>query len=291
MLSTILYDVISIAIKAGEIALNIYQKCHNHSCKIDLLLKEDSTPITQADRESNAYIMEKLATLYSYEICSEEAILEYAKRKDLEYYWLIDPLDGTKEFIAGIGEWTINIALVHKSDVVLGVVYAPCLDELYFAEQGYGSFYVETSDIRNNTESQGLQIALLEQSCIRLHGGSNNLSQNSRIIACSSRFHDSKATNVFIEKYNLEVIHLGSSLKICALASGKAEIYPRFNGTKEWDTAASDIILRESGGIILDFQEKKPLTYNKKTFANNHFVAFNAKQIGGTIYQDILKYY
>ncbi|STQ87026.1 3'(2'),5'-bisphosphate nucleotidase CysQ [Helicobacter muridarum] len=293
MLSNMLYDTICIAVGAGQISRNIFQEYSSTNAS-SYFIKDDASPITKADIQSNSYIMENLSTLYNYEICSEEAILEYARRKNLESYWLIDPLDGTKDFIAGIGEWTINIALVHRNEILLGVVYAPCVGELYFASKNQGSFLIDMaklfSNMNNINELNPTEIRLdrqlLVDSSIRLHGGQKN--KTSKIIACSSRFHNNNLSSEFIAKYDADILLLGSSLKICALASGKADIYPRFNGTKEWDIAASDIILRESGGIIIDYETKKPPMYNKETISNNYFVAFSSTQIGGVIYQDIL---
>ena len=132
-MKNLLLQVALITIEAGKIALRYYGK-------EEFSLKEDSSPITQADLESNAYITQALQKISSYAVCSEEAVLEYAKRKDLEYYWLIDPLDGTKDFLAKNGGFTINIALIHKNRPILGVVFAPAFGSLYMALEGFGSF-------------------------------------------------------------------------------------------------------------------------------------------------------
>ena len=286
-----LYQAIITAIGAGKIALKIYEE-YKAKSKLEnyevfdraYALKADNSPITMADIESNNHITQRLSTMDDYEICSEEGVLDYAIRRDLEAYWLVDPLDGTKDFLAGIGEWTINIALVKGNQVSLGVVCAPCVGRLYFAEAGCGSFSMDLSPLRGDEPSQ----EYIEQNSIRLYGGARKAKHEARLLACDSRFHSAEKTEAFIEKYGLDTLRLGSSLKICALASGQADIYPRFNGTKEWDTAASDIILRESGGLVIDYESKQPLLYNKENLENNHFIAFGSAQIGNRIYQDLL---
>ncbi|MCI5967965.1 3'(2'),5'-bisphosphate nucleotidase CysQ [Helicobacter sp.] len=275
----LLYKTALIALEAGEIVLKYYGL-------EDFDLKQDSSPLTKADLESNALIVQKLQEISPYQVCSEEAVLEYAKRKDLEYFWLIDPLDGTKDFLAQNGGFTINIALIHKNRPILGVVFAPAFSKLYIALKGFGSFNYGIESLRNARENGALNVAWLEQNKNRLNG--ERIAQDTEIIACDSMFHSTQATEDFVKKYHLKVQKYGSSLKICALAEGRADIYPRFNGTSEWDIAACEIVLEESGGIVLDCVTKKPLVYNKENFRNNHFVAFAKAQIGGEIYQDIL---
>ncbi|MCI7047818.1 3'(2'),5'-bisphosphate nucleotidase CysQ [Helicobacter sp.] len=278
-MQNLLYKVTLITIEAGKIALRYYGK-------EEFSLKEDSSPITQADLESNAYITQALQKISSYAVCSEEAVLEYAKRKDLEYYWLIDPLDGTKDFLAKNGGWTINIALIHKNHPILGVVYAPCFDELYMGLEGFGSYTIESQKLKNTIESHCVDEVFLDLNKIRLNGERNIADK--QLVACDSMFHSTESTQEFLKKYHLKVQKYGSSLKVCALARGEADLYPRFNGTSEWDMAACDIVLREAGGVILDCMTKKPLLYNKESFRNNHFIAFSKSQIGGQIYRDLL---
>ncbi|WP_104721447.1 3'(2'),5'-bisphosphate nucleotidase CysQ family protein [Helicobacter mesocricetorum] len=271
----LLYQSALIALGAGEIALRYYGGG-------EYTLKEDSSPLTQADLESNAYILEHLALIAPYKVCSEEAVLEYEERKDLEYYWLIDPLDGTKDFLAQNGGWTINIALIHKHRPILGVVYAPCFSELYIALKGLGAFSFESALIKQNPTAQDLK----EQKQ-KLNG--ERKIKESQLVACDSIFHSTKETLEFFKKYHLKPYKCGSSLKVCTLAKGEADIYPRFNGTSEWDMAACDIVLEESGGVMLDKQTKQPLEYNKPNIKNNHFIAFAKSQIGKEIYRDFLR--
>lgn len=276
---TLLYKTALIALNAGEVVLKYYGL-------EDFDLKKDSSPLTKADLESNALITRALKEISPYALCSEEAVLDYVERKDLEYFWLIDPLDGTKDFLAQNGGFTINIALIHKNRPILGVVYAPIFSKLYIALKGFGSFTFCAESLKSARENNALNLTWLEANKQRLSG--DRMLKDTQIVACDSIFHSTQATQDFIKKYNLKVQKYGSSLKVCALAEGIADLYPRFNGTSEWDIAACEIVLEESGGELLDCVTKKPLVYNKKTFRNNHFVAFSKAQVGGAIYEDLL---
>lgn len=278
-MQNLLYQCAIIAIKAGKVALQYYGL-------EDFKLKKDSSPITQADLESNALIMRELQAHSPYKICSEEAILDYEERKSLEYYWLIDPLDGTKDFLAQNGGWTINIALIHQKRPILGVVYAPVFHQLFIALKGFGSFAYEVEKLQGALESQTLNALWLEKNKHKLSG--DRIIQDTQIIACDSVFHSTQETQEFFQKYHLKAQKCGSSLKVCALAEGKADLYPRFNGTSEWDMAACEIVLEEAGGMILDCKTKQLLEYNKPSVKNHHFVAFAKSQVGKAIYQDVL---
>lgn len=294
-MKALFYEAIKIALGAGREALKYYGLMQ----KADITFKHDNSPLTQADLASHRFIKAQLTSCSTFKICSEEDILAYNERKDESYYWLIDPLDGTKDFIALGKEWTINIALIHQNRPILGVVYAPCLYELYAALKEEGSFYFESLALKamldsiESTESTSFQyIKNLHSSWfdtykIRSFGARNIAS--SELIGLDSIFHSTQANKAFMQKYHLKPLLRGSSLKICMLAMGAADIYPRFNGTKEWDTAASDIILEESGGAIIDICTKMPLLYNKAHIDNNHFIAFSKTQLGGDIYKDYFK--
>lgn len=279
-MQNLLYECAIIAIKAGKVALQYYGL-------EDFKLKKDSSPITQADLESNALIMRELQANSPYKICSEEAILDYEERKSLEYYWLIDPLDGTKDFLAQNGGWTINIALIHQKRPILGIVYAPVFHQLFIALKGFGSFAYGVEKLQGALESQTLNTLWLDKNKHKLSG--DRIIQDKQIIACDSMFHSTQETQEFFQKYHLKAQKCGSSLKVCALAEGKADLYPRFNGTSEWDMAACEIVLEEAGGVILDCKTKQPLEYNKPSVRNNYFIAFAKSQIGGKIYQDFME--
>ena len=257
----LLNNIINIAFSAGEVSLKYYGDT-------SFIKKDDNSPLTKADIESNRIITQALQNISPFKINSEEDELDYNKRVNEKYLWLIDPLDGTKDFIAKNDEWTINIALLKYNIPILGVVYAPALKKMYFALQGNGAFVLEDSNLNNARQIFSDKITK---------------------IALDSRFHSTKNVENFIKKYNLTKQTLGSSLKMCHIAEGKADIYTRFNGTKEWDTAASDIILRESGGVMLDFTTKKQLLYNKENLNNNYFIAFSKSQINKEIYSDFME--
>ena len=259
----LLKNVVDIAFSAGEVALKHYGDS-------SFVIKDDNSPLTKADIESNSIITRSLKAISDFKINSEEDVLDFEKRRSEEFLWLVDPLDGTKDFINNSGEWSINIALLRFHTPILGVVYAPVLKKMYFASKDDGAYLLEDSNINNARQ-------------IHSHRDS------SEIIALDSRFHSTKNVDNFIERYHLTKRTLGSSLKICSIAEGKADIYPRFNGTKEWDTAASDIILSESGGIMLDFHTKKPLLYNKQDLKNGYFIAFAKRQINQKIYNDFME--
>ena len=276
----LLYQSALSALRAGELVLKYYGL-------EEFALKSDSSPVTKADLESNALITQELLANSPYKVCSEEAILEYEERKNLEYYWLIDPLDGTKDFLAQNGGWTINIALIHSQRPILGVVYVPAFHQLFIAFKGFGSFTFEVEKLKNALKTQTLNILWLKKNKHKLSG--DRITQDTQILACDSMFHSTQQTQEFFQKYNLKVQKYGSSLKVCALAEGKADIYPRFNGTSEWDTAACDIVLEETGGEMLDCETKKPLAYNKPSVRNPYFIAFAKSQVGGKIYQDFMQ--
>ena len=164
------------------------------------------------------------------------------------------------------------------------MVFAPAFSKLYIALKGYGSFSFNADSLKNAQEKNVLDLTWLKTNKQRLSG--KRVVEDTQIIACDSVFHSTQATQDFISRYHLKVQKYGSSLKMCALAEGKADIYPRFNGTSEWDIAACEIVLEESGGVVLDCVTKKPLAYNKENFRNNHFIAFAKTQVGGLIYQD-----
>jgi 3'(2'), 5'-bisphosphate nucleotidase len=237
-----------IAKKAGEATLEIYNK------DFSIEYKDDKSPLTEADKKSNEIICNSLEELYpNTPILSEEnKEIPYEDRKNWEYYWCIDPIDGTKEFIKKNGEFTINIALIYKNEPILGVVYAPVLDDMYSAKRGEGAY--------KNGEKLPLKT-------------NSNISE--KIFVVASKSHLSKETQEFIDSLDskeIEQVSKGSSLKLCMVAEGEADIYPRLAPTMEWDTAAADAIVRESGKMTYEFETKKPLAYNKKNLLNPWFI-------------------
>ena len=241
-------QIIAIAKDAGDAIMEIYNK------DFTVEYKNDKSPLTEADLKSNEMICKALNELYpSIPILSEEnKAVPYTERKDWEYFWLIDPIDGTKEFIKKNGEFTVNIALIQNDTPVLGVVYAPVLDEMYYAKKGDGAF--------KNAKKLPLLI-------------NNNPKESLSVVA--SKSHLSEETQAFIDKLDTKIIEQvskGSSLKLCMVAEGIADIYPRLAPTMEWDTAAADAIVRESGKMTYQFEHEAPLMYNKKELLNPWFV-------------------
>ena len=242
-----LEKVVEVATEAGEAIMEIYQK------DFDVEYKKDSSPLTEADRRAHAIIASRLEAMYpNIPLLSEEGkSISYEERKKWNCYWCIDPIDGTKEFIKKNDEFTINIALIEDGEPVLGVVYAPAINELYSAKKGSGAFLNgKRLPIRNNKEKSTLKVV-------------------------ASKSHLSKETQEFIDALGADVIEQvsrGSSLKLCMVASGEADIYPRLAPTMEWDTAAADAIVRESGKMTYIYDEEQPLQYNKDNLLNPWFV-------------------
>tara|TARA_Y100000590_G_C15680860_1_gene999722 strand:+ start:495 stop:1241 length:747 start_codon:yes stop_codon:yes gene_type:complete len=233
-----------IARKAGEKVLENYYSIS----KVEVKIKNDNSPVTKADLSSERIIVSMLKNDFKYPILTEETPVAYQETKTWEKYWLVDPLDGTKDFIDKNGEFTINIALIENHKPILGVVYAPALNLLYSAQKGEGSY-------KNNKKIF-------------------NSSKREKLIGADSRYHSTDETIAFFNKFKINKIkRVGSALKLCYLAEGKIDVYPRFNGTKEWDTAASHIICSEAGCKLIDIETKSELLYNKKSIINNFFVA------------------
>ena len=245
----------SIAKKAGDEIMKIYQQ------DFDVDYKADNSPLTKADIKSNEIITESLKDLYpEIPILSEEnKEVPYNIRRNWEYFWLIDPLDGTKEFVKKNGEFTVNIALIHKNTPVLGVIYAPALEILYYAQKEKGAFKQE-----KNKKPQRLPIY--------------KHTNNDTLKVIVSKSHYNQETKYFVDnlknkyKKTIEFIRIGSSLKLCLIAEGKADIYPRLAPTMEWDIAAGQAIVEQAGGEIVEFKTQTPLKYNKQNLLNPWFV-------------------
>ena len=241
-------DIVTIAKKAGDAIMKIYDK------DFTIEYKDDKSPLTEADTKSNEIICNALINLYpDIPILSEEnRAAPYEERKHWEYFWLIDPIDGTKEFIKKNGEFTVNIALIYKDTPILGVVYAPALGDMYQAKQGEGAY-------KNNQK-------------LPLHV---NNEPEKRLSVVASKSHLSEETQEFIDALvteTIEQVSKGSSLKLCMVAEGVADIYPRLAPTMEWDTGAADAIVRECGKMSYQFERSEPMVYNKENLLNPWFV-------------------
>ncbi len=243
-----LEKIVDTAKEAGDAIMEIYKK----DFKIEY--KDDKSPLTEADTKANDIICKRLQELYpQIPIISEEnKEVAYEVRKNWEYYWCIDPIDGTKEFIKKNDEFTVNIALIHRDTPVIGVVYAPAINEIYKAKKGNGAF--------KNNQKLPLHI---------------NNQPEEKLSVVASKSHLSEETQTFIdnlETQEIEQVSKGSSLKLCMVAEGIADIYPRLAPTMEWDTAAADAIVREAGKMTYQYESGEPVVYNKENLLNPWFI-------------------
>jgi len=246
-----------IAQSAGQEILAVYNKTGN----IDVTVKEDNSPLTEADRRANKVIVAGLSEAVSeIPILSEESEqLDFSERRGWDRYWLVDPLDGTKEFIKRNGEFTVNIALIEQGRPLLGVVHVPVTGVTYRGLCGVGA----------SKTANGTSIAI---NCRRIEPGQKAL----KVVA--SRSHRAPELDGLLDRIrsqfsDLELVSMGSSLKICLVASGEADLYPRLGPTCEWDTAAAHAVLLAAGGSLVDPQFNE-LRYNSKAeLLNPYFTA------------------
>ena len=256
---------IDAAIKAGDSILSVYNS--PEGTKV-VLQKENNTPLTIADQKAHETICSFLQET-PYPILSEEGKdIPYEVRSTWKRFWMIDPLDGTKEFLKRNGQFTVNIALIEDCTPVLGVIYQPTADVLYYAAQNYGAYKC----LAARTKWDG---------CLdSLKGVSVKLPQShpgNAYIVVASRSHLSDETQLFIDRIQkehdvVEIASIGSSLKICMVAEGSANIYPRFGPTMEWDTAAGQAIAVCAGKCVLHSVSQEPLSYNKPNLLNDWFI-------------------
>lgn len=249
-------DIIEIAIQAGMRILEVYNDTYN------IYQKADLSPLTLADQLSHEYIKSELCKLSAViPVLSEEGdTIPFEERKNWSTFWMIDPLDGTKEFIKKNDEFTVNIALIKESRPVMGVIYAPALDILYFAEKNKGAFKIMCGGTSGDRKST-------------LINSSSSFGKKVLI----SKSHLSKATLDYVDllqgkEGEIEFASIGSSLKFCMIAEGSAQYYPRLAPTMEWDTAAGQIIVEEANGQVLEYETGKPLVYNKEILINPSFI-------------------
>tara|TARA_S200000501_G_C20828130_1_gene745912 strand:- start:28 stop:834 length:807 start_codon:yes stop_codon:yes gene_type:complete len=252
----LIQKVIIIALDAGKAVNNIFLKI-NTVCNTKILLKEklDGSPVSIADENSQKIIFSGLSKLVpSYPIVSEEDSNSFKFLKKFGNFWLIDPLDGTKEFLSKSSHFTINISLISDGLAILGVVYAPALKQIYFGGRNFGSFL----QIGNTIE----KIQVLKDISVR-----------KKIQILISRRHINEETKHFIQKFDShEKVKVGSSLKFCLIASGQADLYPRLGLTSQWDTAAGQAILEAAGGYVNKL-DGRPLRYGFKETLNPYFIA------------------
>ena len=260
-MKNILQTSIQTALEAGKAIMEIYEQ------DFSIEIKDDKSPLTEADRVSNAIICENLKDTFPI-ISEENKLIDFNQRKHWDKHWLIDPIDGTKEFIKKNGEFTVNIALIEKGLPILGVVYLPAKKILYFSSAEIGSYKYTINEKEEVPELDDL----LNKSQ-KLSG--EFLPEKYTIVA--SRSHMSPETETFISdckaKYGeVELISKGSSIKLCLVAEGSAHAYPRLAPTMEWDTAAAHAVAKFAGCQVLDFNTKKELAYNKENLLNPYFI-------------------
>lgn len=245
------------ALQAGKAILEVYA-----SGDFGVEKKSDQSPLTLADKAAHAIIASHL-TETGLPILSEEGShIPYEERKSWEWFWLVDPLDGTKEFIKRNGEFTVNIALIHYNTPVAGIIYAPCLDVLYYGSKETGVYKIEN----------GKQLQL---SFIAKKRTIEELQQKEQITIVASKSHMNEETRSFIDQFqNANFSSMGSSLKLMLLAEGVADIYPRIAPTMEWDTAAGHAILRSLNMGVYQTDLQTELLYNKEELLNPSFIAF-----------------
>lgn len=244
---------IKAAILAGERIMEIYS---DPSSDFEIERKADNSPLTKADKAAHNQIVELLSPLNIPILSEEGREIPYSERAQWQRLWIVDPLDGTKEFIKRNGEFTVNIALVEDGKPVMGIIYVPVTGDLYYGDSSDGAYKV----------AGGVTTPLPIKS------------SRTEYMVVASRSHLSEETLAFVETLktdhpNIEFLSKGSSLKICMVAEGSANIYPRFAPTMEWDTAAGDAILRAAGGIMTYTDRTTPLNYNKENLLNPHFIA------------------
>lgn len=248
---TLLGSVLEIAQEASERILEVYKS------NFTVERKADQSPLTEADLAANEAITIGLGQLSPcLPVLSEEsAVVAYRERASWERYWLVDPLDGTREFVKRNDEFTVNIALVDHHQPVLGVILAPVTGVRFCAAHGIGAFKVEAGH-----QPQPIHVQRHRERCLRVAG---------------SRSHRNSLTNAFIRNLGeTKIITIGSSLKSCLVAEGRADIYPRFGPTSEWDTAAAQCIVEAAGGQLTD-TTLVPLRYNtKESLTNPPFLVF-----------------
>ena len=248
--------LIKISKNAGDAIMDIYES------EFDVNFKSDQSPLTKADILSNKIICQSLKKITpDVPILSEESsTIPYHERSKWNQYWLIDPLDGTKEFIKKNGEFTTNIALIYKNRPIFGMIHVPVSNEIFWGSKEMGSYHINGSSLSNKKKISVSQ----------------KTNDNLRIV--SSRSHPSGDLKRLLDKLeNFELVSIGSSLKFCLIAKGEADCYPRFGPTSEWDSAAGEAILEAAGGSVVKLNGET-LKYNlKKDFINPSFFAINHK--------------
>ena len=286
-----LITAITAALEAGKAILDLY-----HSKDFEIKLKEDNSPVTKADLAAHQIILSHLSGTNIPVLSEEGKSIPYSTRKDWKRLWIVDPIDGTKEFIKRNGEFTVNIALIENQKLVLGVIFVPVIGDLYFSY--FDGSQASSSRLLSSVEASS-SVSSSVSSSISASGAFkvkvNDLNdynvdalfkkamklplhrQDQTFIILASRSHRSKETGAYIDELRqrhgaVQVISKGSSLKFCMIAEGLADCYPKFGPTMEWDTAAGQAICEQAGFAVIDLKTNKPMLYNRADLLNNNFL-------------------
>ena len=252
---------ITAALEAGKAILEIY-----HSGEFDVEIKGDNSPLTKADTASHNVIMSYLTETNIPVLSEEGKAMAYEERKDWKQLWIVDPIDGTKEFIKRNGEFTVNIALIENQLPIIGVIFVPVTGELYFSSKELGAYKVKV-----DLENDDVEVLLSKGNKLPLQR------EDKTFTIVASRSHMSAETEEYVQQMRdihgkLNLISKGSSLKLCMVAEGTANCYPRFAPTMEWDTAAGQAICEHAGFEVIDLGTKKNMLYNREELLNKWFL-------------------
>jgi len=260
-MNQLLNKAIIAALEAGKAILEIY-----HSGEFNVEFKGDNSPLTKADTASHNVIMSFLSKTDIPVLSEEGRDISYEERKDWSQLWIVDPIDGTKEFIKRNGEFTVNIALIENQKTQIGVIFVPVTGELYFSTKEMGAFKVKV-DLEN-----------FDVEALISNGNKLPLQREDKAFTVvASRSHMSLETETYVQEMRdihgeINLISKGSSLKLCLVAEGTADCYPRFAPTMEWDTAAGQAICEHAGFSVIDWETKEVLLYNRPKLLNNWFL-------------------
>jgi 3'(2'), 5'-bisphosphate nucleotidase len=271
-----LLRIIQASVTAGEAILEVYDT------DFDVQEKEDRSPLTLADQRSHEVINRSLVQTQIPVLSEEGRHIDYSQRKSWELLWIVDPLDGTKEFIKRNGEFTVNIALVHQHEPVLGVVYVPVHKRLYFGARQLGAYRLEGGYV-DRLKHIGPDISpegsgqILEETLSASVALPDQPTHNRPYTIIGSRSHGTAEVDAFIERQrqkhgDVNFISAGSSLKFCLVAEGRADVYPRLGPTMEWDTAAGQAVVESAGGRVIEFNSRQQLRYNRPELLNPFFL-------------------
>ena len=263
----LLPQLFNAAVKAGAAIMKVYKNSDDY----DIGIKSDKSPITIADRLAHNAIKEALGATRIPILSEEGREMLYDERRNWDLFWLVDPLDGTVEFIKGNNEFTVNIALMENNICVASVVYVPYLEKIYIADRGAGS-YVKRGVAPDSGADYSYDEIFADHERLPLSDRANE-----RLRIAVSRSHQTPETGEYVRRAmelhpDAEVIEQGSSYKFCLLAEGSVDYYVRTTRTYEWDTAAGELILTEAGGVVRSLPDDEPFRYNKEDLSNPWFV-------------------